>query len=257
MITDITFTSSISGKKLSGRLYFHEGAPILLMCYGFPGDHRNVDIAEKVYASGISVFQLNYRGIEESEGDFTFEGAIQDVQAAVDYLYSLNVDKKKIGLLGHCYSAIYTTYVAANDPRVSALVLLGPLVDLDGLIRDYNNMQPDGFNKFMEESKHGAREGFYGARGDPEYWKKEHKVLKEKYEPDKWIGKLKISVLILQGSNDVDTPLYHSDELMEAGKFLNPPLKRIIYEGADHYFKGAREKMISDLISFLKETWSK
>jgi acetyl esterase/lipase len=81
--------------------------PTLVLLHGFPGNERNLDIAQAVRRAGWNVVFFHYRGAWGSEGDFSFSNALEDVPAVVDWVASdafskpWRADSTRIALLGH------------------------------------------------------------------------------------------------------------------------------------------------------------
>ena len=86
-------------------------------------------LADYLARHNIAALRVDDRGVGQSKG--TFEGAVtndfaSDAQAGVRYLMTRpDVDRKRIGLIGHGEGAIVATIVAARTPQIAFLVLLG------------------------------------------------------------------------------------------------------------------------------------
>ncbi len=107
-ITELTITSS--GKRMPGLIYQASGKgphPTAIMLHGYPGNEKNLDLAQALRSAGWNAVFFHYRGAWGSEGEFSFQNAEQDVDVVVNYLQqtdianSLGVDPKKITLIGH------------------------------------------------------------------------------------------------------------------------------------------------------------
>lgn len=98
-----------SGKdKIAGLMYYPNGKqkhPTLLMLHGFPGNEKNLDLAQFIRAHGWNVIYFNYRGSWGSQGIFSFMNCVQDVKNVVAYCTkfqdSLRIDINQIALFGH------------------------------------------------------------------------------------------------------------------------------------------------------------
>lgn len=93
---------------LAGFIYRANGAgkhPTLLLLHGYPGNERNLDIAQVVRAHGWNVIYFDYRGSWGSQGQFGFKNCVKDVVNVVGfckkYSDSLHIDTANIVLLGH------------------------------------------------------------------------------------------------------------------------------------------------------------
>jgi pimeloyl-ACP methyl ester carboxylesterase len=93
---------------MAGVMYSANGAqkhPTLILLHGFPGNERNLDLAQVVRSKGWNVIYFNYRGSWGSQGEFSFENCVQDVVNLVAYCKknadSLRIDTSNIALFGH------------------------------------------------------------------------------------------------------------------------------------------------------------
>ena len=79
---------------------------------------------------GWVAMTFNFRGCGESEGDFSLQGWIDDLRAAIDHLID-ETSPTGIWLVGTNTGGSIATCVAANDPRVHGAALLSPRADFD------------------------------------------------------------------------------------------------------------------------------
>jgi pimeloyl-ACP methyl ester carboxylesterase len=105
-LMELQFPSN--GSMMQGFMYKANGKkkhPTLILLHGFPGNERNLDLAQVVRAHGWNVIYFNYRGAWGSQGNFGFENAVQDVVNVVGtckkYQDTLQVDTTNIVLFGH------------------------------------------------------------------------------------------------------------------------------------------------------------
>lgn len=102
-----------SGNSLmQGFIYKANGGqkhPTLILLHGYPGNERNLDLAQVVRAHGWNVIYFNYRGSWGSQGQFSFKNCVEDVVNVVGfckkYQDSLQVDTSNIVLFGHSMGA--------------------------------------------------------------------------------------------------------------------------------------------------------
>lgn len=94
--------------QLAGFIYRANGLqkhPTLLLLHGYPGNERNLDLAQIVRAHGWNVIYFDYRGSWGSEGKFSFKNCVDDVVNVVafckKYQDSLKIDTSNIVLFGH------------------------------------------------------------------------------------------------------------------------------------------------------------
>lgn len=77
-----------SGSLLQGFMYKANGSqphPVLLLLHGYPGNERNLDLAQAVRAHGWNVIYFDYRGSWGSQGEFSFQHCVEDVKSVIAY----------------------------------------------------------------------------------------------------------------------------------------------------------------------------
>ncbi|MEO6805475.1 MAG: alpha/beta hydrolase [Edaphobacter sp.] len=128
-----TFQISSHGAKLNALAYIAEGAgphPVVLLLHGFPGNEKNLDLAQAIRRDGWNVVYFDYRGSWGSPGDFSFTHSIEDTQAAIAYMRDtanakkLRSNPKDIVLIGHSMGGFIARYVGAQDPAIKAVGLI-------------------------------------------------------------------------------------------------------------------------------------
>ncbi len=94
--------------RMAAMMYAANGSqrhPTLLLLHGYPGNERNLDLAQVVRTRGWNVIYFNYRGSWGSEGAFSFNNCVEDVVNVVafckKYSDSLRIDTSRIALFGH------------------------------------------------------------------------------------------------------------------------------------------------------------
>lgn len=94
--------------QIAGLIYNANGLqkhPTLLLMHGYPGNERNLDIAQVVRSRGWNVIYFDYRGSWGSQGKFSFKNCVEDVVNVVSfcnkYQDSLKIDTSNIVLFGH------------------------------------------------------------------------------------------------------------------------------------------------------------
>ncbi|WP_082849960.1 alpha/beta hydrolase [Halioglobus sp. HI00S01] len=142
------------GNRLPGHIYLANGPgphPTVLMLHGFPGNEKNLDIAQELRRQGFNTLFFHYRGAWGAEGDYSILTLDDDTAAVVDYLRqpeqasALRVDPGKISLLGHSLGG-YTALAAGSQiedlrcvgamaPANPGLWQLGMAVEDDNALR--------------------------------------------------------------------------------------------------------------------------
>lgn len=128
------------GALMNALVYVAAGAgphPAVVLLHGFPGNERNLDLAQDMRRAGWDVLYFNYRGSWGTPGDFSFSHGIEDTAAALAYLRrpavakSLRLDPTRIVLIGHSMGGFMTIEGAAADPAVKAFATISA-ADLGG-----------------------------------------------------------------------------------------------------------------------------
>lgn len=128
-ITELTIESS--GQRMSGIIYTAAGEgvhPTMVLLHGYPGNEKNLDVAQAMRREGWNVIFFHYRGAWGSEGEFSFQNAEADVQAVLHYIMDSNVAKKlaidthKISIVGHSMGGHMALAGILDNPNVSCAV---------------------------------------------------------------------------------------------------------------------------------------
>jgi pimeloyl-ACP methyl ester carboxylesterase len=131
--TTQTFQLPSHGALLNALVYVAAGAgphPTVILLHGFPGNERNLDLAQSIRRAGWDVLYFNYRGSWGSPGDFSLTHSTEDVASALAYLRDpanaakLRADPKKIVLIGHSMGGFMAAYEGSHDPGVSAIAMI-------------------------------------------------------------------------------------------------------------------------------------
>ncbi|HEX3374322.1 MAG TPA: alpha/beta fold hydrolase [Edaphobacter sp.] len=128
-----TFQIPSHGAMLNALAYIAEGTgphPVVLLLHGFPGNEKNLDLAQAIRRDGWDVVYFDYRGSWGSPGDFSFTHSIEDTHSAIAYLRDpahakkLRADPADIVLIGHSMGGFLARYAAAQDPAIKAVGLI-------------------------------------------------------------------------------------------------------------------------------------
>ena len=99
----------VKGKR--GRLLctcFRAGGagkhPVVVICHGFPGNEKNLDLAAALRRVGFHVISFHYSGSWGSDGNFSFHNCLEDLDTILEMLVndsSIGADPEQIYLWGH------------------------------------------------------------------------------------------------------------------------------------------------------------
>ncbi len=121
------------GAHLNAIAYLAAGEgphPVAILLHGFPGNEKNLDLAQAVRRAGWSVVYFDYRGSWGSPGAFSFSNSMEDTLAAIAYVRSpeiaarLHVDPRRMVLIGHSMGGWMAAYAGAHDPAILGTVLI-------------------------------------------------------------------------------------------------------------------------------------
>ena len=147
------------GARLNAVFYLASGPgphPVVLLLHGFPGNEQNMDLAYAIRRAGWNVLIPHYRGSWGSAGSFSFSNAIEDTQAAVQFLRDPENAKKyrsdatKIAVVGHSMGGFLSLYAAAHDPAILGVAaisawdlgLVATRPETDARTRSFDNASP-------------------------------------------------------------------------------------------------------------------
>jgi uncharacterized protein len=121
------------GVSINGIIYIPSGAgphPTIVICHGFPGNEKNLDLAQVLRRAGWNAVTFNYRGSWGSPGSFRFAQNLEDADAVLAFLRNpanaskLGVDTKRIVLAGHSMGGWVTVLTAAHDHGLAGAILI-------------------------------------------------------------------------------------------------------------------------------------
>ena len=101
-----------------------------VLFHGWPGNEKNLDLAQAVRRAGWTVVTLNYRGSWGSPGRFSFAGNLEDARSALAYLRdpanaaALRADPARIVIGGHSMGGWVTAMIAAQDEGLAGAILI-------------------------------------------------------------------------------------------------------------------------------------
>lgn len=139
------------GVEINGVAYLAAGKgphPTVVICHGWPGNEKNLDLAQAVRRAGWNAVTFNYRGSWGSPGSFRFAQNPEDARSVLSYLRDpavaarLGVDPGRLALVGHSMGGWVTALVAAQDQSLLGAGLISAAnmgfsrgLDRAGLVR--------------------------------------------------------------------------------------------------------------------------
>jgi pimeloyl-ACP methyl ester carboxylesterase len=233
------------------QLYIAAGAgphPTLLMLHGFPGNEKNLDVAQAVRRAGWNVLVPFYRGAWGSPGTFSFTHAMEDSQACVDFLADPKtlkdyaIDPKRIVLLGHSMGGFMAAW-AAHDPRVAGLIMvsawdIGPDVAKGTFV-----LPPPG--KGVTENA--AR---LAGTSSAQLWEEAH-AHAQQWDFTSWAPQLKMKPVLVIDSDDHHVGVDH--DMFLALQSAGDTNVKEVHIATDHLYSGRRIELESEVIRWLEQ----
>lgn len=245
MIKEV-FLENSKGQKLSAYLNIPEKSgkyPALIRLHGFISNKEGTSriVQEKLQDDFVSLI-FDYHGHGKSEGDFkdfTVTSALDDCQAALDYVLSLEqVDKNKIAVIGTSLGGMLGLLLTARNPKIAALAVSCPVVDFKEVFSKSENIElwkTQGWINALGESGFKIKYQFFEDGS-------EYNIYQE-------AEKIQCPVFVISGDQDEYIPVEHLKKLMEHLK----KGKLEIIPGADHRFSQHHQYHLKQMIDFIKE----
>ena len=126
---------SSSGHLMNGIMMMPAGDgpnPTVVLLHGYPGNERNLFLAEALRMIGCNVLFFHYRGAWGSPGKFSLSNVLEDAAAAIDFVKSddiaapYKVDKERIFLVGQSMGGFAALLTAADRADLKGTVALAP-----------------------------------------------------------------------------------------------------------------------------------
>jgi pimeloyl-ACP methyl ester carboxylesterase len=239
-------------------------------------------LGQKLAAQGIAVLRYDRRGIGQSrktapkEEDLTIDILADDV---VEWIKLLRKDKRfsRVGIVGHSEGALVGTLAARRAPADAFVALAGVGRKMHVVLREQlaKNLPADlktKSDKVIDELVAGRTVADppkdLGALFRPSV--QPFLISKFKYDPAQELAKLKMPILIVQGTTDMQTRVEDAKVLAAAKK----DARLLIIEGMNHTLKKASTqaeqarayfdpslplapKLAEDIGTFLRRTLTK
>lgn len=107
-------------------------APAVILLHGFPGNQSSpLGLAEKLNREGLNVLVFNYQGSYLSEGSFSFDNCIRNVDAAFEFLvkpeHSANykIDTSQIFVCGYSFGGTIAIESGFYNDKIRNIIAIG------------------------------------------------------------------------------------------------------------------------------------
>jgi len=121
------------GVEINGIAYLAAGPgphPTLLICHGWPGNEKNLDLAQAVRRAGWNAVAFNYRGSWGSPGSFRFAQNPEDAAAVLAFLRDpanaakFGIDTSRMAIIGHSMGGWVSAMTAGRDKGLIGMGLI-------------------------------------------------------------------------------------------------------------------------------------
>ena len=113
------------GARLNGLIYRAAGDgphPVAVFFHGFPGNEKNLDLAQAVRRAGWDAVYFDYRGSWGSGGTFSLANSLEDVAAVLAWLRApanaskYRLDASRVAIVGHSFGGWLALLGARREP---------------------------------------------------------------------------------------------------------------------------------------------
>ena len=296
---EITFENTKDKIVLAGTLTLPErdgNFPAVILISGSGPQNRDEELlghkpflvlSDYLTRNGIAVLRFDDRGTAKSTGDFnnatTFDFA-KDVESAIEYLHKRKeINKDKIGLIGHSEGGIIASIIASENKNIDFIVLMaGSTLRGDKLLllQKYLIETQIGINKQLVETNQKIFAGAYEIILDESlenelisdtlskyFTSKYGQALPEKQktalvnqlstawminiirlDPAIYLEKISCPILAIVGSKDLQVPSKENLEIIENifAESENTRVKTKELDGLNHLFQECETGMVSE-----------
>jgi pimeloyl-ACP methyl ester carboxylesterase len=253
-VSELTIDSS--GDRLPGHAYLAAGPgphPTVVLLHGFPGNERNLDLAQRFRQAGFNSVFFHYRGAWGAEGNYSIGGQQEDVAAVLRHLRAraaeLRLDPDRLTLLGHSLGGF--TALAAG--RREAVACVGALAPANPAL--YRELDANGRVSLTPRISAYADSLFMLAGFDAGVMRAELAALPAEEVDTRVFGPALVgkSVMLLGGERDQATPLASVFRPIAERYAAVPGLAlRTVVLDDDHSFSGSRVRLGRLLLEWLQ-----
>ncbi len=254
------FSFESGGSKLNALVYLANGPgphPTVIMLHGYPGNERNLDLAQAVRRAGMNVVFFDYRGTWGSGGEFSIQNALEDAARAValarskEWASAHRADPDRVALVGHSLGGFLGAMTTAADQRITCLAFLaGADIGWIGLQARKDASALAGLQEIFGQSM--------DARGGPVHGDAERVVGEIVTGAEAWsipsrAAELATRPLLVVGAarDEVTPKAGHHDRLIAALRQAGAKrLTEVVFDD-DHVFSASRISLATRLVDWL------
>jgi len=249
-----------NGIRLDAKIYVTDKpnkVPSVILLHGFPGNQSSpLGLAERLNSAGLNILVFNYQGSYLSEGNFSFDNSIDNVNSAFNFLLlpqnqtKYKIDTSKIIVCGYSFGGTIAIESAMYNDKIRYLVSIANDDHSVSIKKAANDLEfRENYRKFVG----GSFEPNGPFRGDLKALLEYNIQNVDRYDLVKNADKLKSKkILFIVGWQDntslieINTlPLYR--KLMQSNK-VNTSIKGF---ESDHRFGNVIDDLSNTLINWI------
>jgi pimeloyl-ACP methyl ester carboxylesterase len=246
------------GQKLNALTYIAAGPgthSTVILLHGFPGNERNLDLAQAIRRAGWNVLFFDYRGSWGTLGSFSFSNSMQDTEAAIAYLREpanaarLHTDPANIVLMGHSMGGMIAANIGAHDPTIRAIGLISAANMASGRLSVVKPNEPINVETL---AAHLEKIGLYPLAGcTPESLARELLANTSRWNFPDFAPLLNPRPVLIITSDDGLADA--SDRLAAGLRTLSDPHVTTLHLATDHSYSGQRIALETAVINWLNQ----
>jgi pimeloyl-ACP methyl ester carboxylesterase len=111
--------------RLNGLVYLAAGPgvhPLVVFLHGYPGNEKDLDLAQAVRRAGYDALYVDYRGVWGSGGTFSFANALADTRTVLAWASDpanaakYHFDNQRMAIVGHSFGGWLALMTASDEP---------------------------------------------------------------------------------------------------------------------------------------------
>ncbi|TNE64259.1 MAG: alpha/beta fold hydrolase [Alphaproteobacteria bacterium] len=229
------------GAAMVGHLYTANGPgphPTVVMLHGFPGNEKNLDLAQSLRRAGFNTLYFHYRGAWGSGGKYSLAHVLEDAKAAVAYVRAKGeagedrIDPTRVSLVGHSLGGYTALMTGAMDADIRCTVAIAPadMTPFVGAVKSTDVVSTETDEPVPGLDGYSFGDLIRETRSDPE-----HFVL-----APKMAGFKDRKLMIISGDKDTVVPLAVQQPAVDAANAAMPAAFLRMVMDADHSFSWNR-----------------
>jgi pimeloyl-ACP methyl ester carboxylesterase len=242
------------GSDMVGHLYTANGPgphPTVVMLHGFPGNEKNLDLAQALRRAGFNTLYFHYRGAWGSGGKYSVVHVKEDALAAIAYVREqgkmgkMRIDPSRVSVVGHSLGGFNAISAGIADADLKCTVAAAPadLVPFVGVATSEGTVSTEAQAPVPGLDGYSFADLVTETKAHLEDFALTPKMSAFKGRP----------LMIVSGDHDTVVPLMVQTPLAEAAHAAGAePFEHVVLDG-DHGFNWSRLKFIDTITAFMTQ----